>query len=383
MSSRQAQPGGAGSSSHTPSWRSVHIYYHAPGKEDLLLDAVRPLFGLVDDDVQGAYFTRHWRQGPHLRLNFLTSATAWDATVRPAVETVVGGFLRAHPSTERLDEQAELPKHQFLAELERDTGPLQPWYPDNSIQYMPYESRSHAVGSQAAADLLTRFHVSATGLAFRMLDAIRAGEDRVDLATGLMLATSHTMLPPLTASFVAYRAHAEGFLANCAEPGRTRSMFGQLYRDRKDALADRLAAVLTSLDGDPPEPARFVREWAALVREYGRRAGPLIASGALYGLPRAGGPMARGLRISELHELMTSSPGYHASLYQSPRFLPYRLTLNCTYLFLGRLGVTPVQRFTACHLTANTVEDVYGVSAVDLLREVIGRQRETRRGATT
>ncbi|WP_345406501.1 hypothetical protein [Nonomuraea salmonea] len=38
------------------------------------------------------------------------------------------------------------------------------------------------------------------------------------------------------------------------------------------------------------------------------------------------------------------------------------MLLNYTYLHLTRLGLTPLDRFRTCHLLADAVEDVYGVS---------------------
>jgi hypothetical protein len=45
----------------------------------------------------------------------------------------------------------------------------------------------------------------------------------------------------------------------------------------------------------------------------------------------------------------------------------YRLVLNYMYLHFTRLGLTPIERFLLCHLTANAVEDCYGISAMEQL----------------
>ncbi|MFC7111084.1 hypothetical protein ACFQQB_68225 [Nonomuraea rubra] len=44
------------------------------------------------------------------------------------------------------------------------------------------------------------------------------------------------------------------------------------------------------------------------------------------------------------------------------------MLLNYTYLHLTRLGLTPLDRFRTCHLLADAVEDVYGLSGLDALR---------------
>ncbi|MEU8206482.1 hypothetical protein [Streptosporangium sp. NPDC049046] len=39
-----------------------------------------------------------------------------------------------------------------------------------------------------------------------------------------------------------------------------------------------------------------------------------------------------------------------------------------TYLHLTRLGLTPLDRFRTCHLLANAVEEVYGVSGLESMQ---------------
>src|SRR5262245_32110112 len=129
-------------------WYSAHIYYYELDKDALILDGIRPLVRRLRPVVESVYLVRHWRQGPHLRLQVRTDAGTWAGVVQPLVEEILGGYLRAHPSTAVLDERAELPIHLLLAEREQERGPLSPWYPDNSIQYQPYDSRLHVLGHQ-------------------------------------------------------------------------------------------------------------------------------------------------------------------------------------------------------------------------------------------
>ncbi len=55
-------------------------------------------------------------------------------------------------------------------------------------------------------------------------------------------------------------------------------------------------------------------------------------------------------------------------MFTRPDFLRYRVVLNYTYLHLTGLGLTPLDRFRACHLLANAVEEVYGVSGLESMR---------------
>ncbi|GGM72340.1 hypothetical protein GCM10010106_18350 [Thermopolyspora flexuosa] len=359
-------------------WHCVHVYYHAD-QDPLLLDAVRPLFDEIRDSVAAAYVLRHWRQGPHLRINVRAERSVWEDRVRPRVYEVIGAYLRDHPSTARLDPEQSLPRHRLLALREQEHGPLTPWPPDNSICDMPFDSRRHVLGSDAAVELLTSFYSDSTPLLFAMLDHVRAGRDtKPDLAMSLMLTVAHTSRP-ITQSFVSFRSHSEGYLTWAADPPAARAAFDRHYEERREAYTARVRDVIGTLD-DPARPAApFVREWAALLAEYRHRAGALIERGELVqpmprpepSPPRLGDIPVPSREPGELHRLIFNSPAYRRDVFEHPDFLRYRVLLNYTYLHLTRLGLTPLERFRLCHVIANAVEEVYGVSAIDLIRRSI------------
>jgi hypothetical protein len=230
-----------------------------------------------------------------------------------------------------------------------------------------------------------------------MLDHVRAGrDDKGQLGMNLMLTVAHTAAP-ITRSFVSYRAHAEGYLTWAADPAASRAAFDRAYADRRTELTERVRTVIAALD-DPAAPAvPFVREWAALLAAYRARITPLLEAGELPlpmtnpaapnqatldqttlnqttlnpATPRLGAVPVPQREPGELHRLILTSPDYHRAVFEQPAFLNYRVVLNYTYLHLTRMGLTPLDRFGLCHLTANAVEEVYGLSAVDLIRRSV------------
>ncbi|MFI6708886.1 thiopeptide maturation pyridine synthase [Nonomuraea sp. NPDC050478] len=372
--------------SDAPTWHCVHVYYHAADKDGLLLDAVRPLFDGLRGQIEAAYVLRHWRQGPHLRINVKAAPAVWEGVVRPRVDEVIGAYLREHPSTAALDPAASLARHRLLAMREQEHGPLTPWPPDNSIHDAPYDSRRHVLGSDEAVGLLTAFYADATPLLFGMLEHVRAGRDsRTGLALSLMLTVAHTS-QHITRSYLSYRMHAEGFITWAADPEGVRAAFEQGFRERRAALTERVRDVVAALDDPAAPPVAFVREWAALLEDYRRRAGTLLDSGRLVQptfepgealRARPGDPPAPHYEPNELQRLIYENPAYHAAVFTDPRFLRYRVLLNYTYLHLTRLGLTPLDRFRACHLLADAVEDVYGLSGLDALRRFAGSGEPT------
>jgi hypothetical protein len=391
------------------SWASVHVSYHDTGNQDnLLLDAVRPLFTRLEGqrrrevrepDVLGspgahgvrAYFLRHWMRGPHLRLNIFAPPDTFAALVRPAVDEVVGGYLRTHPSTVDLDPAALLPMHQRLAEYETEPGTLLPWYPDNTVQDADYDSRLSILGSQEAADLLAGFHLDTTEWAFRVLDRVRRGEaSLLAVAFDLMAATAHAMARNgITGGFVSFRSHGEAFLCAWPEGPALRPGWDDSYAARAGVLIARVRAVVAALDrgamdrgamdrggGEQAgEPAATIRDWLDVLTATTARAEGLLAAGLDLGLrPPAGRPRqvimseraAHLIALSPFHRALESNPSWPRRRESLP-FLRYRFAVNCLYLAMTRLGVTPVERFRLCHWVANAVEDAYGVSAIELV----------------
>jgi len=71
--------------------------------------------------------------------------------------------------------------------------------------------------------------------------------------------------------------------------------------------------------------------------------------------------------LSPFHRRLDAGTYWREHVKFAPWFGAYRLSLNCTYLQLTRLGVTPAARFRLCYLAARAVEDCYGCSVMDVI----------------
>ncbi|GGP03482.1 hypothetical protein LDL08_10955 [Nonomuraea glycinis] len=353
------------------SWHSAYVYYYEKDKSGLLVDAVGPLLDRVAALTEAAFVAPHWRQGPHLRINVQAHAYDWSEVIRPAIEETIGAYLREHPSTARLDERSRLLQHRVLARQEREIGPLAPWYPDNTIRYPPFDFRRHVVGDQKAADLIMDFSVESNELYLDMSRHLREGRDRLDLLMLTMMFTTAHAVGGLRRNVGSFRAHAEGFLAACADTELWRSEFAAKYGKHRDVVVGRLREVIRALDGPHAAPFPFVREWAALVARHAERAGPIAESGLLTTSPAPGADFFRERGNSEYLRLALSNDAYLKRGLGNPVFLRYRVVLNYTYSFLTRMGVAPRERSLLCHLAADAIEDVYNVSAVGFLRKFV------------
>ncbi|MFI6498956.1 thiopeptide maturation pyridine synthase [Nonomuraea typhae] len=348
-------------------WHSAYVHYHDAARHDaVILDLLRPL--LADLPVAGGYFERHWLRGPHLRLHVLASRHDWITEIQPAVERRTRAYLTAHPSTMAVDERAAVAQHRLLAALEHESGPLSPWIADNTVTFPSYPWRLDVHGTRAQAELLAAFHTEATGPVLKLLDRIREGTGRPGICLTLMLALAHAQCPPVTRGAISYRSHAEYFLANSTDPERTRAGFEAKYAAHRDALVARLDAVLAVFDDRADAGTAFLKSWIPLWQRYRERGARLIETGVIELEPR-GVRASSGPRVSAFQRTLEAE-GIWERLRQAPWFLAYRLLLNNTYLQLGRLGCTPVERYLLCHLAGRTVEDRFGVSALDSARDL-------------
>lgn len=362
-----------------PQWRAAHIAYFGDGTDELILQAVRPVIERCTGHVQSVYVLRHWRRGPHLRLVVQATPETFAALVEPAVAELVGGWLREHPSTAPApDEAALLPLHRRLAEAEREPGPLTPFHRDNSISWEEHDRRVEVLGCPVGADELALFYERTNGLLFDHLAAVAAGVPRETLALRLMLATAHTLCRhPEDASirrgFVSFRSHAEGYLSTAGP--QVREAFEQRYAANREVLTAQVRAVVAAFEpgaADAPSAAQgeAERRWVAAIDPLGGRWTALYEAGEI---PEAPIPddeengIGDLLAASPLHQAVAGSATYKQMMYRDPRFLRYRLMLNYTYLHLTRLGVPGLTRYLLCHLAANAVEEVYGVSALQLV----------------
>src|SRR5829696_214985 len=356
-------------------WHTACVYYFDDrGRDDLIVDAVRPLFAAVGVP---AHFKRHWRRGPHVRLNFRAGQEELARRVLPQLEATVGAFLRERPSVSPASAMAAatlLPLHVRLLELEREHGQLWPWRADNSVHVEPYDSRAHVFGGAPAAELVADFYTASNGTAFESIDLVRCGrQQRLWLAFDLMVATAHALAAGgIRGGYVSFRAHAEVFLARTDVPDRWRTDWDCRYRRAAAALGERLRSTVTAVEGAGDAGGAggagghwaITRAWLDVLCGLRERAFALLDTGQLrMDAAPAGREPPQGASPF-LRELITNE-AFHRRLMPSPAFRRYRLLLNLLYLHLTRLGVRPVDRYLLCHLVACSVEERHGLDSVE------------------
>lgn len=358
-------------------WQSAHLYYYDEHKNDLLLDCIQMLFRHPLVSGKRPFWVRHWLRGPHIRLRFFCSDAAFATEVKPCLELIVGDYLKQRPSQVSLSEAQLRPTYETLAQQEREVGPLFPLYPDNSIQYIPYDSRLHVLESPQLAATLEDFYVDTDEITFAMLDTIRGGGRLLSLCFDLMVVVAHLQGQHITRGFISYRSHAEGFIISTKQPQAVRALFEQQYQAQAEQFCARLRVLLGVLERKE-DTIPFVQQWATVMQHYWERSEDLLHEGALAIAlendgseteTHAGHEFKRNLQRSAFHSNLESDPERKRALYTDSWFLRYRLMLNLLYLHFSRLGLRPLDRFLLCHLMANSVEHTFNISAVAFMTQ--------------
>jgi Lantibiotic biosynthesis dehydratase C-term len=355
-------------------WRSAHVHYH-DDPSGLLVDAVRPLLDRLRDadGVRRAYWTRHWRLGPHIRINVDATPEAHQHQVWPAVATVVGEYLREHPSTTQLDPQALAEVHRQLAHHEEDSGPLTPWRPNNSVVETDYEDRS-AVLTETLANLAIDFYCDTNGMALGSLNAAPGHRQRLSLAFDLLTATAHQFAEQgLRWGAASLRAHSEGIRREPHGPTLLRRWEGT-FADNTAALTGRARTITSALDEATIADLPHVHRWVSHLGRFHDRIvdyvdqGRISRNNPILGDPGGKPLLTTILRHSELVRLGAASPGYQA-IGRTTWYHAYRICLNLLFLHLARLGLTQLDRLSICYLVARASEEIHQTSFLQLLSQ--------------
>lgn len=346
-------------------WRSLHVAYHDDDRDELICDGVAPLY--VSGGARG-YFVRHWRRGPHLRLNFRTDDDTYARTIRPAASRLAAASMARRPSALPLDRTLMLEAHKRRAEIDGDEGPLTPWYEDNTIHDAPYEAPTTGFSGRGATGLLEDFYCSTGDLVFDSLRRVRRGHSRLGLLFDIWIATAHALGQGSHYSWISYRSHAEKFLHSSGDTGRFISVWKRRYARQRDTLTAQAETLLHALDAGGTGPAA-ARDWVTAMRPFQSRARKMIESGDLtFPAPDSatGLPGLRAELSSPFHQVMLANDGMFAHT-TTVDFLTYRVMLTLTYAHGARLGISLVERYFLCHLVAATMEDITGVDGAELV----------------
>jgi hypothetical protein len=353
-------------------WTVAYVYYHDDGGNPLLLECLAPAARLIvlGGLARGWYFRRHWLRGPHVRLHLQVDDPGRLRAVESALRGAVAEFVARRPSRGRPTEAELRPAHELLANLELCEGPLLPLEPDNSVRFGPDMVDPDAYGGPEGLEVARRFLCGSSRLvldwlASRRDDPSGLAGDVLDLL--VLLARYLRDAEGIPSSYLSYRSHSEAFLNAFDRDGRLRAAFDQRYRAQAPAVRAVAAAYLRS---GPILTTRATAGWLELLNvvypdilrgadsgaisppeDFDRRT-TAIGRGRIYG---------SGRPISQFHQAAAGSR-LAVDYARSSGYRARRVLVSLVYHGLLQLGLSPVQKYLACHMVANAIDELTGAS---------------------
>lgn len=376
-----AQPTESAGSRPKP-WRRVDVHHHGSELDRLIVDTIGPLLvELCRHDLQATY-TRHWRQGPHVRLHVRADATDLEHVVLPAVERIISPYLRTLPET-NLDVGELLEEHRKLASAEVEAGPLTPFIPDNTWRLAEHDMRLVAHGTAEASDLTHEFLCATTEDALAVAANVVAGGSLLSAVFDRMVVTVDRFSGGIDSGFLSFRSHGDAYLARREDGEEVRAAWQRHHRAHADQLLARVGALTGDNAIDPSDLG--IADFLKALLHHRDRGKALLNAGLL----PLGEHMAESsahtrpssatheewLRRSSFHRALKDNQVWQETVRNSEAFWLFRLVLNLAYLHFTRLGLPGEHRFLLCYLVAETMEQKLGRSAIDVLAE------STRRGS--
>jgi hypothetical protein len=166
---------------------------------------------------------------------------------------------------------------------------------------------------------------------------------------------------------MSYRSHAEAFLNTFDHDGAIRAAFDRRYRAQAEAMRSLAAPYLAPAGAAASGAAEG---WLALLEDLHPRIMRGVTTGRIQppgDYPARAAAVGRSRvyggdrRPSRFHELAGRNPTSLAYA-RTPGSLARRFLINLVYHAVLQLGVTPLQKFLACHLVANAIDDLTGTS---------------------
>ena len=151
-------------------WVSLHLFYH-DDPVPLLLECVQPAIKelFAQHLLQRFFFIRYWQGGPHIRLRLLPSSEAVRETLLALVTMRIEAFFTARPAQSQMREEEYFLLRTRLGLAEYGQADLTPLYPNNSLQYIPYEPEYERYGGIAAMPLVEQHFMESSEIVLTLL----------------------------------------------------------------------------------------------------------------------------------------------------------------------------------------------------------------------
>jgi hypothetical protein len=337
------------------SWTELCITADQDLQDRLLVEVLAP-FIRHENAGRRAFFVRD-RVDTTLRLRILVTGCTSDE-----VDELAGAFRALAEKSTTSAEVSVLPH----TSLEKLLGPY---------------------GGSKAPTLLSDFFVDLCGLMLDQIAEVVAGRARrLTVALDIMVSHLHAIdvvrifperypkarpVPGCPVTFPMYRSNVDGFFVMSMVPEVARQRVNEQYESVSASIHARVAAVLAQFYGTGPVVSDVGLQWHQIANKHLYRADAAIACDALT-VKWDKGYIGDNfdLTVSPFHQVVQGSPPLRSYYRENQGYLAARFLVSSTYLALTSLGVRIMERFFLCHSITRACEEIFGVDATEMLREV-------------
>ncbi|WP_369831286.1 hypothetical protein [Cryobacterium sp. N21] len=254
--------------------------------------------------------------------------------------------------------------HTKLATYEKNTGVLFPWQRDGQVTRSAYKPAGEDRQANSALNgILIEFQRRSLELDVLSMTSLTKPADLLAYAFDLITVVSHSFADgSIQSGFVSLKSHSEAYLAG-GGMAETRGAWEKMYLAGGSSMRERLSNIVEAAGSGQSESR--IQNFVDILIET---AGVAPLSEIFPASPAKTG--ARSVDMwptSAFHARLAANSRWQLDTRESDWFRRFRLVLNLTYLHLTKAGLTPHQRFMICTLISNSVEDLYGVSALRML----------------
>ncbi|MCY7294753.1 lantibiotic dehydratase C-terminal domain-containing protein [Alteromonas sp. a30] len=384
-------------------WNVLRVAYFENDKSRILLGPIADVVEQIKHKGLPVYVTSHWKFGPHIDVLVECDKAVFESDIYPACSTRINAWLAENPSkTELVPEQYEKLSYQ-LAMSELEPPPYLPLMNNNSVLVARYE-RSQSINIEGFHDTKERFLVGSTPLLFALLKLKQADSNVFFTTLVYMLAASAAQFRPdgIRRGYISFRSHAEYFFENYDQGDQLRAKFDALdknYAPFIDANIQQVAEKQVDATQLHPGQKAILSSWQEVLDNAFEDNLSVVNSNYesiisedndVSSTEQNFGVLAEQISSNVPDEINKPSREYNTGkvvnsamnheegrrLFRSHEFIAYRTTVNYFYLLLPVLDITPIQKFSICHLVANSVERVYKIDWKDVIPAAVGGSNE-------
>lgn len=385
-------------------WHLIRTAYFEKSSQALFLAPIKAAVELIKaQGIDKVFVTSHWRFGPHIDIAVYCEQVTFDNAVFPECAQLIEHWLDANPSTVELEEQAYEKLSQQLGMSELVLPPYLPLLANNSVTVARYEPNA-ALPIEAMQTSKEQFLAATTSLLFS-LQAMKKSEPQAFFHTFLLMMIeladkfkSHGV----ERGYISFRSHAEFFLEQFDKSGVLRTQFEQLSKNYSESLQVYLRHILnkrqSALDLTKAQ-SEVLASWRTILADTFNdnlkvvkdNYQALVVDGeSLSSTEQNFEKLATTIDQSLPTEIKRLDKDYNTGkvvnaamdheegreLFRSADFMAYRNTVNFFYLLLPMLDVSPMQKFSLCHVISNAVEQVTGKTWHAVIPTTSGGQNE-------